>query len=294
MTTHCIYHDQCVDGLTAGWIVSRALAMKGVEVEMHAGRYGEPPPEIGERDTVYIVDFSYPTNQLDDLCERADVVFLWDHHQTSLEAVSAWGDGQPKNLSTILVKHQSGAQIAWAMLHDRFPFDTQISPIIDRVGDRDLWNFKLSGTARLFAAMSSRPYTLEAWDEIMETPLVDLFAEGAAIDRYRTKLIDSALERVQFARIYTRDDVAVVPVVNCGYEIGSDVAGRLLDEYPAAPFAGYYLDEPTRRKWGLRSADDRMDVALVAERYGGGGHRNASGFTAADDLILLSCHDAVL
>jgi nanoRNase/pAp phosphatase (c-di-AMP/oligoRNAs hydrolase) len=33
--------------------------------------------------------------------------------------------------------------------------------------------------------------------------------------------------------------------------------------------------------FSLRSSDDGEDVAEVAKQYGGGGHRNASGFTVS-------------
>jgi nanoRNase/pAp phosphatase (c-di-AMP/oligoRNAs hydrolase) len=44
------------------------------------------------------------------------------------------------------------------------------------------------------------------------------------------------------------------------------------------PFAGCYWDTPDGRVFGLRSTDEGVDVSAVAKQYGGGGHRNASGF----------------
>ena len=37
--------------------------------------------------------------------------------------------------------------------------------------------------------------------------------------------------------------------------------------------------ENGKREWSLRSDDSRLDVSLVAQQYGGGGHRNAAGFS---------------
>lgn len=42
MKTLCIYHAECVAGLLAAWAVHRAL---GAEVEFHAAKYGDDPPE---------------------------------------------------------------------------------------------------------------------------------------------------------------------------------------------------------------------------------------------------------
>lgn len=44
------------------------------------------------------------------------------------------------------------------------------------------------------------------------------------------------------------------------------------------PFAVTYYDGPSHRHYSLRSTDAGLDVSLIAKAYGGGGHRNASGF----------------
>jgi bifunctional oligoribonuclease and PAP phosphatase NrnA len=46
--------------------------------------------------------------------------------------------------------------------------------------------------------------------------------------------------------------------------------------------------EPTRRKVSLRASDDRVDVSRIARAQGGGGHRQAAGFTtelASDEIV---------
>jgi hypothetical protein len=62
---------------------------------------------------------------------------------------------------------------------------------------------------------------------------------------------------------------------------GSLVGARLLEIYADAPFAGYWMAdaETGEVQVGLRSTNDRIDVAHVAARFGGGGHRNAAGLT---------------
>ncbi len=38
-------------------------------------------------------------------------------------------------------------------------------------------------------------------------------------------------------------------------------------------------DGASKRKVSLRAADDRVDVSVIARKLGGGGHRQAAGFT---------------
>jgi phosphoesterase RecJ-like protein len=42
-------------------------------------------------------------------------------------------------------------------------------------------------------------------------------------------------------------------------------------------------EEPPRRKVSLRASDDRVDVSRIARAQGGGGHRQAAGFTTSMD-----------
>jgi nanoRNase/pAp phosphatase (c-di-AMP/oligoRNAs hydrolase) len=71
-------------------------------------------------------------------------------------------------------------------------------------------------------------------------------------------------------------------VVNASV-FGGDVGAELLTRYPAAPFSAYYVDRrDSTRHWGLRSrAGEPWDVAAIAQRSGGGGHRHASGWREA-------------
>lgn len=66
-----------------------------------------------------------------------------------------------------------------------------------------------------------------------------------------------------------------VPVANLPYTLTSDAGHDLAN---GKPFAACYWDTPEGRCFSLRSREDGVDVSLVAKQYGGGGHRNASGF----------------
>ena len=59
----------------------------------------------------------------------------------------------------------------------------------------------------------------------------------------------------------------------------SEVGHKLLEEWPAMPFAASYFDRKDgQRAWSLRSRGD-YDVSALAKRMGGGGHAAAAGFT---------------
>ncbi len=63
------------------------------------------------------------------------------------------------------------------------------------------------------------------------------------------------------------------------YHYASDAGNELLKLHPRAVFAGTWLRRADGFiQWSLRSEDAREDVAEIAKKFGGGGHRNAAGF----------------
>src|SRR5207248_5779090 len=69
-----------------------------------------------------------------------------------------------------------------------------------------------------------------------------------------------------------------VPVINITPQNASDHIDSLLKRHPDAPFgASFFLRGDGRWQFSLRARGD-FDVSEVAKRYGGGGHRAASGF----------------
>jgi nanoRNase/pAp phosphatase (c-di-AMP/oligoRNAs hydrolase) len=54
----------------------------------------------------------------------------------------------------------------------------------------------------------------------------------------------------------------------------------------ASPFAACYWDTPAGRVFSLRSGENGMDVSVIAQKYGGGGHKHASGFRVPFEQLI--------
>ena len=67
----------------------------------------------------------------------------------------------------------------------------------------------------------------------------------------------------------------VTAMADLPYTMSSDAGHEMAK---GRPFAACYWDTPEGRVFSLRSNDEGIDVSEVAKQYGGGGHRNASGF----------------
>jgi len=260
-----IYHGNCADGFTAAWVFWHKFRDA---LDYHGAAYSRAPPDVCNR-VVYIVDFSYKRPIMEELLREAISVVILDHHQSAIEDLSSL---EADNFSKIFDINRSGAAIAWD-----FVFPNEQRPILlNHVQDRDLWKFNLEGTRDFAAALFSYEYDFPLWEKLMGMDPVErlgLRAAGQAIERKHFKDI---AELVAVCKRQIVIDGIMVPCCNLPYTMASD-AGMLMAEH--APFAACYWDTQKNRVFSLRSAPDGMDVARIAEKYGGGGHKHAAGFS---------------
>lgn len=276
-----IYHANCLDGFGAAFAAfSHFRQVDECPCDFVAASYGQQPPEATGRD-VYIVDFSYRREVLQKVCRTARSVTVIDHHITA-ERDLAGLEREHANLRELFDMDKSGAVLAWEYFHSEPP-----PSLLLHIQDRDLWRFELEGTNNIYAALIARPYDFHAWLDLVadgEAPAF-LAAEGRAINRYRRVMIDMHRNKAVMGTI----GGCQVPVVNCYEEIASDLLAELAAGHP---FAAGYQDQGTLRKWSLRSSVSGADVAAIAEHFGGGGHRHASGFITRlpESLLNVSPH----
>lgn len=277
----CIYHGNCADGFGAAWAVRRAL---GDRVEFHAGVHQDAPPDVTGRD-VLMVDFAYKRPVLDEMAEAAKAILILDHHKTAAEDLAGFPE-PPADMPGLhgwlpssgvyatFDMERSGAGITWDHFNEGPRPD-----LINHIEDRDLWRFALDGTREIQACVFSYPYDFKVWDKLMMTDLAVLRHEGEVIERKHFKDIDELLGVVTRRMVIGGYNV---PMANLPYTLTSDAGHKLAQ---GELFAGCYWDTPEGRVFSLRSTDEGMDVSVIAKKYGGGGHRNASGFRIAfDDL----------
>jgi len=262
---YVLYHGNCWDGFGAAWAAWRAL---GDRAQYLPVLYGQDPPDLPSDAIVALVDFSYPRQTLLDLRDRVALLQVLDHHKTA-EADLAGLDW------CLFDMEKSGATLAWEWWHPH----SEPPLLIKYVQDRDLWRFDLPGSREVSAWLSSYPRDFAVWTTLaqtLESLLDEVRQEGGALLRYQAQQVEVMCQAARWAELGGYN----VPVVNTS-AFYSEVGDRLLTLHPDAPFSAYYMDRADgQRQWGLRSHGD-FDVSDIAKLYGGGGHRNAAGFTVA-------------
>lgn len=259
-----IYHGNCADGFSAAWCFWRKY---GEACDYLAGVYQQEPPDVTGR-AVYLVDFSYKRSVVLRMLEQASHIVLIDHHKTALEDLAGI---ESEKFSTFTDLNRSGATLAWDFL---FPGEDR-PLLLGHVEDRDLWRFKLPGTREIQAFVFSHEYTFEQWDRLMSAGQVELLqmtAAGAAIERKHHKDVAELVGVCKRRMVIGGHEV---PVASLPYTLVSDAAHAMAQ---GEPFAACYWDTAEGRVFGLRAADDGLDVSDVAKQYGGGGHAKAAGF----------------
>lgn len=266
----CIYHGNCVDGFGAATAVKMAL---GDTVEFYAGVHQQTPPDVKNRDVI-LVDFSYKRAVLLELAKQANSILILDHH------ISAEKDliNLPANVTTLFDMHRSGAVIAWEYFHQ----GKTIPALLLHIQDNDLWRFELAGTKAIIACLYSYPYEFPLWKTFIASDLNKLRQDGEAIERKHMKEVKRLIASSSYRMVIAGYDV---PVLNVPGLFSSD-AGHIMGKNE--PFAACYSENGTSRSFSLRSAADGIDVAEIAVKFGGGGHKHAAGFSLLlGDLAML-------
>jgi oligoribonuclease NrnB/cAMP/cGMP phosphodiesterase (DHH superfamily) len=292
----CIYHGKCADGFTAAWVVNRAF--KG-EVDFYPGVYGQKPPDVANRNVI-LVDFSYKRPVLESMLRSGEIKQAWtllvlDHHKTAAEDLAGllkpegceqegaydpsywrlkWEAEMEWPVRCVFDMERSGAQLTW----DFFNPGVSRPPLVDYVGDRDLWSFKLPLSREVNAFVFAHDYTFENWDhldrQMRDHVDVQRVADmGGAIEKKHHK---DVAELVDVTRRTMRIGGRAMPVANIPYTLTSD-AGNLMAKHDQG-VAACYWDTPAGRVFSLRSTENGPDVSEIAKGYGGGGHKNAAGF----------------
>lgn len=285
----CIYHGKCADGFTAAWAVYRAWDCNLDHVEFHPGVYSEPPPDVAGRDVI-MVDFSYKAPVIAEMAKTAKTILILDHHKTAQEDLAPyivpnltweiWNNNECPKVSAVFDMARSGAGLTWDFFHRGEPRPA----LVNYVEDRDLWLFKMEASREVSAYIFAHEYTFPFWDDMAKVMgdsngLQTVFNMGAAIELKHNKDVNELVSVCKRRMVIGGVEVwgASLP-----YTLTSD-AGNLMSE--GEPFAACYWDTPKGRVFSLRSKPEGVDVSAIAATYGGGGHKNASGFQVSLDKI---------
>lgn len=301
-----MYHAHCADGFGAAFAAWKKF---GSSADYVAVEYNKPIPVPYEDRDVYVLDFSFSKEITAHLLETTNKLIWLDHHKSAFEN---WcGEYYPGKLHVMeavvptdsssyicLDDTRSGALIAWEYFH---PEDA-VPTLIRHIDDYDRWQFKLLGTKEFIKSLwAYTPWTFEFFDNSLNSERVgEMISEGAAILRAHNQNVDAVIaatelpctitwfEQVEisnqfdipYKKLVSSQEVGAVGLAaNCPAHLTSDVGTKLALKSGTYGLC-WFQRADSKINCSLRSSGN-YDVSAIAKRFGGGGHKNAAGFTVA-------------
>nr|QBK85661.1 MAG: DHH family phosphohydrolase [Marseillevirus LCMAC101] len=275
-----LYHASCPDGTGAAWPLWRENMKSSVPFQAYEVRHGEPYPDVTGK-TVAIVDFSYKRSIMKDICKAAKYVRVIDHHKTAIRDLEKLEE-EVDNYIGFFDVERSGAQLVWDLV---YPSERDKRPwFIDIIADRDLWKWEIPNSKYIGKALYHRDwYTFQKMEYLMGMDLETtkilkdaLTAEGRFISAREKKDIDYACGTA----ILCEFQGYKVKLSSCHPTLRSEV-GNILSNNGCDFAVTWRYDFQSDSWWiSLRgSSKSPLDLAKICEKFGGGGHPKACGFT---------------
>lgn len=265
-----VYHHNDLDGICAAAIVRKEYIQKIKFVPVQYGKDMWDPEDVKEASAVYVVDFTFPDMEV--LAEAAGNKLVWiDHHRTAMEQHAVLWDSLEVDGNRSL--DLSGCELTWNYLRDA----TEMPHAVQYIGDRDMWEFELRNTKAFCAAAHA---IIESPDDSVWFRLLEKYDAEVVTEFIK---IGETLLKAQERRVQTLYNSGIdcemfgyrCRVINATSDISE--VGEYVYQHPKYELAVMWFVAAGKIIVSLRS--DSVDCAEIAQKYGGGGHKGAAGFT---------------
>lgn len=296
------YHEGCYDGFGSAFIVWLWFKQNfGLEhannityVPCNFVKEGEKIPEkilekIKDKHVV-MCDFSYKSENMFEFINASKSFMILDHHKSAKEELAKI----PSCLKIFDMK-RSGVGLTWDYFfkneneenedeneenEDENKDKNQKLPLfLSYIQDRDLWRNKLKDCDAFVSFFYEQKFDFELWEKFLDDDSVkNIIEKGKNWEEYKNILVERATGKASYVIQKINNKFVIVLYVN-SMEFKSDIGSRVFSRFSFADFSSIWHYDLYRNNtyMSLRSTDERMDVSLVAKKFGGGGHRNAAG-----------------
>ena len=302
-----VFHHNDTDGKAAGYIVYKytsnpKIAIPRENIHFHSINYGMDFPfgKIDKGDVVIIVDYSIAPNEMVKLMDITKNVIWIDHHITAIKKYEKDYINKGETIPGIRHVGKCGALLTWYyfIIHDNsdiskydgdvtkcFRYSCEgtakrvdipkgkIPEWLALVNDHDLWKLELLPNTDYFQTyMCSETHnpTSLLWYDIDHSlaKLHRVIKEGHQMVTFRNGLYQEQRKEIGF--------YAELEGYRC-FCVNSPLANHhmfdRMDDIGDIQILFSYDGETWR--WSLYS--DTVDVSEIAAKFGGGGHKGASG-----------------
>ena len=284
-----IFHHTDFDGHAAAHLVKNLSLQMGLAYRLIPVQYNtsllDELPQIHPDDQVFVVDYSFKENTIDELRGLLERVgkerFCWiDHHASSVELVKA--HPELSDIKGVVDASASGAALTYMYLHhcsfEDIPFYLKL------ISDYDTWTKKLVFSDPFDCGLAMEDWSVESevWDQLNDIAFVNQIVEnGSIISRYKMMNNERRLQRWGFIT-----EFCGYPCLAINIKETSEIFGKHRDEFPVC-----VIFQTNGKGWFYTVYTDGKSVMAseIAARFGGGGHPGAAGFYTPE--LLPEFHD---
>lgn len=288
-----VIHHNDMDGRCAAAIASRALSAYNTKVEFVEMDYNKPFPLIkNDVNEVFILDFSFKKNDMDKLISLVgkDNITWIDHHVSSIADLRDYD-----YLKGIRSIDYCGAKLTWMYFNEEKDMDC-IPVVVDYVDDYDRWQMKYTNdTLNLFEYLNGLPLgniTGYVWSDLLGregyevTPLIKMGSELRERRYDELRIIINELGK-KSTIVWNGVEYSCININSSYLKSTSQMGDIIIGEY-GMDIAHMYHEKVDSNNFLVRVHQLRtkkgIDIAAdIAMKQGGGGHKNASGWT---DIIV--------
>jgi len=275
----CFYHDGDFDGICSGAIVKDRYP----ECELIGIDYGYPFPWASLSDpleTVFMVDFSLSISEMITLNELVDLRFI-DHHKSIIEKVKKSG----VKFKGMLRIGKGACALTWEYFYGP-EGDPDGHPVsILYISEHDVWDHSDPNTWPFQYGLGSVESALDPedpiWPELFyggkRNEIIEL---GKAIQSYVLSDYKKYADDNSFEVTWEGLNFIAINRLNVGSQVLDSVFNP--SKHDACLVFGWYAKIG---EWKVsifnHGFKEELDLSKIAEKHGGGGHKNAAGFQCA-------------
>lgn len=270
-----------MDGQCSGAIAYRELGkIHGIKnIKIFVVNYGDELPIFTVEDdikSVYVMDFSFDIDYLEyiiSLVGRSNVIWI-DHHISAIKKLKDYDDLE--GLRSIVM---SGCMLTYRYFYpDKF-----VPMVVNLVEDFDLYLFKYGDLTKGFKEWSNYNDTNPTdiiWDKLLTSTwdqLEELSNEGLKFEKIRLYKLYKDIERLGYKTEI--EGYKCLKMNLTQNDCISDAGDYVLKDSEYDVFWAYSdasINGKVQRTNQLRSK--KIDVSVIADKFGGGGHKYAAGF----------------
>jgi hypothetical protein len=262
--TIILYHGNCHDGFAGAYAAWKKFGDAATYIPV---KHGKPFPEEILDAHVYLIDFCYPKEMMEEIVTKASSVVVLDHHAGIREVI----ESIPEH---IFDNNHSGGVIAWNYFHP----DTPLPYLFALIEKGDLHQQTTKEEESILSYAYTLPFDFLMWEMLVqnlesEEERTAICAKGTYYREhfvYLTKHIAETAEKVTF-------EGHTCVLVSAPRIFATDLGDLLIEEGVA--FALITSARADGVRVSMRAGNNQnVDLALLAQKYGGNGHRGAAAF----------------